>query len=72
MGSIFDSVIFFPNFTAFGSVLRPKQMISNSLTRQKKTLHVHHTCLYISLASTARLPVKLPNQSCFVKDVNKQ
>ena len=25
------------------------------------TLHVHHTFLYISLPSTARLPVKMPN-----------
>ena len=44
--------------------LRERQ-ISNSLTRQNnnfaKTLHVHHTFLYISLPSTARLPVKMPN-----------
>ena len=25
------------------------------------TLHVHHAFLYISLSSTARLPVKMPN-----------
>ena len=31
--------------------------------RQGKTttLHVHHAFLYISLPSTARLPVKMPN-----------
>ena len=40
---------------------RRESQISNSLTRQKKTLHVHHTFLYISLPSTARLPVKMPN-----------
>ena len=39
---------------------------------KKKTLHVHHTFLYISLPSTARLLVKMPNQSHFMKDVNKQ
>ena len=33
---------------------------------------MHYTFLYISLPSTAQLPVKMPNQSCFVKDVNKQ
>ena len=40
---------------------RRESQISNCMTRQKKTLHVHHTFLYISLPSTARLPVKMPN-----------
>ena len=28
---------------------------------QNNNLHVHHAFLYISLPSTARLPVKMPN-----------
>ena len=51
---------------------RRESQINNSLTGQKEKLHVHHTFLYIYLPSTARLPMKMPNQSCFVKDVNKQ
>ena len=42
---------------------------SNSLTRQKTTLYVHHALLYISLPSLHDYHVKMPN---FVKDVNKQ
>ena len=40
---------------------QPETQISNSLTRQRTTLHVHHALLYISLPSTARLPMKMPN-----------
>ena len=45
---------------------RQESQIRNSLTRQNynfatKTLHVHHAFLYISLPSTARLPVKMHN-----------
>ena len=41
---------------------RRESQISNSLTRQNNNfLHEHHTFLYISLPSTARLPVKMPN-----------
>ena len=41
---------------------RRESQISNSLTRQNNNfLHEHHSFLYISLPSTARLPVKMPN-----------
>ena len=70
--SVFDSSQYIVNNRKFKMRRRRESQISNSLTRRKKTLYVHHTFLYISLASTARLPVKMPYQSCFVKDVNKQ
>ena len=34
---------------------------SNSLTRQKKTLHVHHALFYISLPSLQDYHVKMPS-----------
>ena len=40
---------------------RRESQISNSLTSKTTTLHVHRTFFYISLPSTARLPVKMPN-----------
>ena len=40
---------------------RWESQINNSLTRQNTTLQVHHTFLYISLPSTARLPVNMHN-----------
>ena len=40
---------------------RQEGQISNSLTRQIMTSHLHHTFLYISLPSTAQLPLKTPN-----------
>ena len=57
--SVFDSSQYIVNNRKFKMRRRRESQISNSLTRQKKTLHVHHTFLYISLASTARLPVKI-------------
>ena len=69
--SVFDSSQYIVNNGKFKMRWRESQ-ISNSLARQKNTLHIHHTFLYISLPSTAWPPVKKPNQSCFVKDVNKQ
>ena len=35
--------------------------MSIALRGKTTTLHVYHTFLYISLPSTARLPVKMPN-----------
>ena len=66
--SVFDSSQYIVNNGKFKMRRRQESQISNRLTRQEKALHVHHT----SLPSTARLPVKMPNQSCFVKNVNKQ
>ena len=70
--SVFDSSQYIVNNGKFKMRRRRESLISNSLTRQKNTLHLYHTFLYISLPSTAWPPVKKPNQSCFVKDVNKQ
>ena len=66
--SVFDSSQYTVNNRKFKMRRRQESQISNRLTRQEKALHVHHT----SLPLTARLPVKMPNQSCFVKNVNKQ
>ena len=65
--SVFDSSQYIVNNRKFKMWQRRESQKSNTLTRQEKTLHVHHTFLYISLSSTARLPVKMPNHSCFVK-----
>ena len=64
---VFDSSQYIVNNRKFKMWQRRERQKSNTLTRQEKTLHVHHTFLYISLSSTARLSVKMPNHSCFVK-----
>ena len=69
---VFVSSQYIVNNRKFKMQRRRQSQISNSLTRQKNTLHVHHTFLYISLPSTARLPVKMTNQSRFMNDINKQ
>ena len=61
--SVFDSSQYIVNNWKFKMPRWRESQISDNLTRQKKALHMHHTFLYI---------VKMPNQSCFVKDVNKQ
>ena len=71
--SVFDSSQYIVNNRKFKMRRRRESQKSNSLTRRKKLCTcIRHTFLYISLPSTARLPVKMPNQSCFVKNVNKQ
>ena len=71
--SVFDSSQYILNNRKFKMRRRRESQKSNSLTRRKKLCTcIRHTFLYISLPSTARLPVKMSNQSCFVKDVNKQ
>ena len=52
--SVFDSSQYIVNNRKFKMRWRRESQISNSLTREK-TLHVHHTFLYISLPSTSRL-----------------
>ena len=71
--SVFDSSQYIVNNRKVKMRRRRESQKSNSLTRRKKLCTcIRHTFLYISLPSTARLPVKMPNQSCFVKNVNKQ
>ena len=59
--SVFDSSQCIVNNRNVKMRRRRESQISNSLTKQRTTLHEHHTFLYISLPSTARLPVKMPN-----------
>ena len=60
--SVFDSSQCIVNNRKIEMQRQRESQISNSLTRpETTTLHVHHTFLYISLTSTARLPVKMPN-----------
>ena len=70
--SVFDSSQYIVNNRKFKMRRRRESQISNSLTREKKNFACASHFLYISLPSTARLPVKMPNKSCFVKDVIEQ
>ena len=54
--SVFDSSQCIVNNKKIKMRRRRESQISKTTT-----LHVHHTFLYISLPSTARLPVKMPN-----------
>ena len=67
--SVFDSSQCIVNNRKLKMRRRQESQISNSLTRQNN--NVHHAFLYISLPSTARLPVEMPNFT-FFEDVNKQ
>ena len=61
------------NNRKFKLVVRRRESQISIYAWQDKTttLHVHRAFLYISLPSTARIPVKMPNFT-FVEDVNKQ
>ena len=56
--SVFDSSQCIVNNGKLTIRRQRESQIGNSLTT---TLHVHHTFLYISLPSTARLPMKMHN-----------
>ena len=69
--SVFDLLQYIVNNRKFKMRPRRESQISNSLTRQKNFARASHFFVHF-FAVNSRLPVKLPNQSCFVKNVNKQ
>ena len=59
--SVFDGSQCIVNNRKFKMQRRRESQKSNSLTSKTTTLHVNQAFLYISLPSTARLTVKMPN-----------